>query len=215
GLRRAASGDLAGAIEDHEAAVAAKPQLAQPYVNLISLYGRTQQWAKAEAAYRAVVELGYNLDDAHYNYGVLLDAQQRYEEAAAAYRKALEVNPFHALAHNNLGQALERERKFVEAAEHYQQAIVNRPSFRLARFNLGRMKIATGDFDGAIRELEPLREPVDGETPRYLFALAVAKVQSGRRAEGVELAKEARALALRFSQPELAQAIDRDLSRLQ
>lgn len=214
GLRRAANGDLAGAIEDHEAAVAVKPHLAQPYVNLISLYGRAQQWARAEAAYRAVVELGYNLDDAHYNYGVLLDAQQRYEEAAAAYRKALAVNPFHALAHNNLGQALERERKFAEAAEQYRQAIVNRPSFRLARFNLGRMKIATGDFDGAIRELEPLREPVDDETPRYLFALAVAMVQGGRRAEGVAMAKEARALALRFSQTDLARAIDRDLNRL-
>src|SRR5690606_41831199 len=47
GLRRAAAGDLAGAIEDHEAVVAAKPHLAQPYVNLISRYGRTKQWDRA------------------------------------------------------------------------------------------------------------------------------------------------------------------------
>lgn len=215
GLRRAAAGDLAGAIEDHEAAVAAKPHLAQPYVNLISLYGRTKQWDRAEAAYRTVVGLGYNLDDAHYNYGVLLDTLGRFEEAAIAYRKALEINPLHAQAHNNLGQALERERKFAEAAGHYRQAIASRPSFRLARFNLGRMRIASGDFDAAIRELESLREPVDDETPRYVFALAVALVHGGRKAEGIARAKEAQALALRYSQTELARTIGRELSRLQ
>ena len=215
GLQRAANGDLAGAIADHEAAVAVKPHLAQVHVNLIALYGRTEQWQKAEAAYRTVVELGYNLDEAHYNYGVLLDAQGRFEDAEAAYRKALAVNPFHAQAHNNMGQGLERRRQLSDAASHYAEAVRNRPSFRLARFNLGRMKIAAGDFAGAIEELEKLREPIDQETPRYLFALAVATAQSGRIPEGVALAREARALAVRFEQQDLVRAIDRDLSRLQ
>ena len=43
-------GDLAGAIDAHEAALARNPSLAQAHANLISLYGRTGQWAKAEAA---------------------------------------------------------------------------------------------------------------------------------------------------------------------
>src|SRR4029453_3059743 len=86
------------------------PALPQAHANLISLYGRAGQWAKAEQHYKAVLALGYNVDEAHYNYGVLLGSQQRWSEAAAAYRLAVAANPLHAQALNNLGQLLEGER---------------------------------------------------------------------------------------------------------
>src|SRR5438093_1460240 len=98
------SGDLAGAITAHEAALARDPSIAQAHANLISLYGRTQNWAKAEEHYRALVALGSNLGDAHYDYGVLLGLQEKWDLAAEAYRKAIGVNPRHARAHNNLGE---------------------------------------------------------------------------------------------------------------
>ena len=105
-LSRAApggTGDLPGAIEAHEAALARNPSLAQAHANLISLYGRTAQWAQAEAHYKALLAIGYNVDEAHYNYGVLLGLQRRWPEAAAAFRAAIDANPLHAMARNNLG----------------------------------------------------------------------------------------------------------------
>ena len=90
-------------------ALTADPSNAQAHANLISLYGRTHNWAKAEEHYKAVVELGVNVADAQYDYGVLLSMQERWDEAADAYRKALALNPLHAQAHNNLGQILERQ----------------------------------------------------------------------------------------------------------
>jgi len=214
GLKLADAGDLAGAIAAHEAALARDPSIAQAHVNLISLYGRTQDWARAEQHYRAVVAIGFNLDEAHYDYGVLLGLQERWGPAAEAYRQAIAINPRHALAHNNLGQILERDRRFDEAAAVYRQAVDSQPAFRLGRFNLGRMLLALGRTDEAIVELEKLIQPRDAEVPRYLFALATAHVRAGHRAEGIKWATDAKQLALEHGQHELAAAIERDLARL-
>ena len=214
GLKLAEAGDLAGAIAAHEAALARDPSIVRVHVNLISLYGRTGEWAKAEQHYRAVVARGFNLDEAHYDYGVLLGLQEKWALAADAYRQAIGVNPHHAEAHNNLGQILERDRRFDEAAAAYRHSVESQPAYRLARFNLGRMLIALDRAGDAIVELEKLTEPRDAEAPRYLFALATAHVRAGHRDEGIKWATDARQLALEHGQRELAAAIDRDLARL-
>ena len=214
GVKQADRGDVEGAIAAHEAALAIDPSLAQAHSNLISLYGRTRNWAKAEAHYRAVVKLAVNVADAHYDYGVLLGLQERWDEAAGAYREALVLNPLHAQAHNNLGQIHERERNLEEAAAEYGRAVESQPTLRIARFNRGRMLIALGRPDEAVRELQALTEPRDAEAPRYLFALATAHIRAGRREEGLRWATDARDLALKHGDTALAAAIDRDLAKI-
>lgn len=214
GTKLADDGDVAGAIAAHEAALAVDASLADAHSNLISLYGRAGQWAKAEEHYRAVVTLGVNLADAHYDYGVLLGLQDKWELAADAYRQALAVNPLHAQARNNLGQTLEQHRQFDEAAGEYRKALESQPGFRLARFNLGRMLIALGRPRDAASELQKLVEPRDAEAARYLFALSVALVRAGQKEEGIKWATDAKQLAIEFGQHELAAAIERDLARL-
>jgi tetratricopeptide (TPR) repeat protein len=214
GMKLADAGDLEGAIRAHEAALARDPSLAQAHGNLISLYGRSQNWSRAEAHYRALLDLGVNLGEAHYDYGVLLGLQDKWDLAEEAYGRALAVNPHHADAHNNLGQILERQRRLDAAARSYRQAVESQPGFRLARFNLGRMLIALDRPEEAVSELARLAEPRDAETARYIFALSVAHVRAGRRAEGIKWATEARAVALQFGQHDLAAAIARDLALL-
>jgi tetratricopeptide (TPR) repeat protein len=214
GVRLAEAGDLDGAIAAHEAALAQNPSLAEAHANLISLYGRARNWARAEEHYRAVVALGVNLGTAHYDYGVLLEMQEKWDLAAGAYRQAIAVNPLHAEAHNNLGQILERQRQFEAAADEYRRASESQPAFRFARFNLGRMLIALGRNTEAIAELEKITEPRDAEAARCLFALSTAHVRAGHRDEGVRWAIEARRVALEHGQQELAAAIARDLASL-
>src|SRR5205814_6018464 len=79
GLKLAEEGDAAGAIAAHEAALARDPSIAQAHANLISLYGQTRRWAKAEEHYRAVIALGVNLADAYNNYGGVLALQQKWD----------------------------------------------------------------------------------------------------------------------------------------
>jgi tetratricopeptide (TPR) repeat protein len=214
GVKLADAGDVEGAIAAHEAALALDPALAQAHANLISLYGRTRNWSKAEEHYRAFVASGAGAADAHYDYGVLLGLQEKWALAADAYRTALSLNPLHAQAQNNLGQALERQGKLTEAADAYRRAVESQPGFRLARFNLGRMLIALGKPGDAATELDKIVEPRDSDSPRYLFALGVAHVRAGRRAEGVKWSTEAKQLALQYGQSELAAAIERELALL-
>jgi tetratricopeptide (TPR) repeat protein len=214
GVKQADAGDIDAAIAAHEDALARDPGLTQAHANLIALYGRTRNWAKAEEHYRAAVKAGSGLADAHYDYAVLLGLQEKWELAERAYRDALAVNPMHVQAHNNLGQVLERQRNFNDAAESYRRAVESQPGFRLARFNLARMLIALGRPAEAAAELEKTVEPRDAEAPRYLFALGVAYVRAGRKEEGIKWSLQARALALQLGQNELAASIDRELKQL-
>ena len=214
GVKLADAGDIDGAIAAHEAALARDPGLTQSHANLISLYGRVGNWPKAEAHYRALVQSGDAGADAHYDYGVLLGLQAKPDAAIEAYRQALALNPMHARAQNNLGQALEQQRRLSDAADAYRLAVQNQPGFRLARFNLARMLIALGRPGDAAIELEKIVEPRDADAPRYLFALGVAHLRAGRKDEALKWSLEAKALALRFGQHDLAAAIDRDLATL-
>ena len=223
GVSLAETGNVDAAITAFEEALERDPSLAQAHANLISLYGRARNWAKAEEHFQRAVALGFQSADAQYDYGLVLSMQEKWDAAEAAYRQALALNPLHPQAHNNLGQLLERPRSasatdrtaaLNAAAAEYAQALEAQPSFRLARFNLGRMMLALGRNDEALAEFNQLQTPVDAETPRYVFALSTAEVRAGRKDEGVRLANEARRMALEFGQTDLAAAIDRALATL-
>jgi tetratricopeptide (TPR) repeat protein len=215
GVSLAAAGDVQGAIAAHEAALARDPSLAQVHANLVSLYGRIGNWAKAEEEYRTAIAKGFNNAEAHYDYAVVLGLQQKWDSAEEMYRKALSVNPLHVQAHNNLGQILERRRDVQGAAAEYRQAVEAQPTFRLARFNLGRMLLALAKPSEAITEFQAIQQPVDAETPRYVFALSTALVRAGRKEEGIKAGFAAERLASEYGQPELAAAIARELAKLQ
>jgi tetratricopeptide (TPR) repeat protein len=214
GVALSASGDLNGAIDAHEAALAADPSMVDAHANLINLYGRARNWPKVDEHYHAALSARADLADVHYDYGVIQGMQDRWGPAEEAYRRALQINPLHAQARNNLAQILERRRDFEAAAAEYRRAIDAQPTFRLARFNLGRALLALGRPADAIVELEKLQQPRDAEAPRYLFALATAHVRAGHKDEGLKWALDARQLAIAHNQSELADAIDREIAKL-
>jgi len=215
GVRLGNAGDVEGSIREHEAALEGDASLAQAHANLISLYGRAHRWDKAEEHYRAAVTLAPGLAEAHYDYGVVLVEQRRPREAAAAFERALAINPNYATAHNNLGNMLEADGRGAEAESHYRAAIANDPTYRLARFNLGRLLVAQRRHAEAIAELEKTLVPEDGDTPRYLYALAAAWVRAGDRDKGRRYGKEAQEKAVALGQTELAATIARDLRSLE
>lgn len=205
-------GDVPGAIAAHEDALQRDPTLFQAHANLIALYGQAGNWQQAEAHYRAALDLGGEVGDIHYDYGVLLGLQQRWGDAIKAYRRAIDVNPGHAVAHNNLGEALERTGQLRPALDAYREAVTRQPGFRVARFNAGRLLVASGAALDAVAMLEPLAEFRDPEAPRFLLALGIACIRAGRKEEGVKWVTEAHRLAVEHGQSDLAAAIARDLA---
>ena len=215
GLALQTSGDDPGAIAEFEEALSANPEASAAHVNLIALYAKARDWPRAGAHYQALEKSGTVPVEARFNYALALAAQGRGAEAADLFRQVLAVNPHHAGALSSLAQLAEMEGKVPEAATLYGQAAAAAPQDPVIRFNVGRMLIAQRRFDDAVAELSPLRATEHPDRPKFLFALATANVLAGRVADGRQLAVEARDLARARGQGALADAIDRELAKIQ
>jgi tetratricopeptide (TPR) repeat protein len=215
GLQRERQGDVTGAIQAYEAALAVDPATVAPRVNLIALYGRQQEWRKAAAHYEALTYAGATVPaEAHYNHGVCLAAQGKIDAAADLFQLAVSLNPQYAGAWSNLGQIAEMRGRIEEAETHYRQAAEQAPADAAPHFNLARMLIARRKYAEAIAALQPVVARDVPERPQYLFALATAHVLSGDVPTGRGYAVEARDLARAGGRHELADSIDRELARL-
>ena len=214
GIALGRSGDLEGAIREHEAALARDPSLVQAHVNLISLCARAGRWADVDAHFRAAIASGTALADANYNFGVAELDRGQADRAADAFHAALDANPRHAGAWNNLGQLAEQAGRLEEATKDYRQASASAPANPTARFNLARMLLARGELDAAVVELEQLTADDHPDQPRYLFGLATAWIRKGDVPRGRQYAEQAHALAVARGQSEIAAAIERNLARL-
>ena len=207
-------GHLAEALAFHEQVIQADPNLDQAWVNLISLYGRTQQPERAEQAYKRAIALAPNRADAYYNFGVLCFAMERWAEAGQVFQKSLELDPLNAEAAHNLGVVVERDGKLNQAAALYQKAIAIKPDHRLAHFHLGRIYANQRRFDQAVAEFEQTIEPLDEQSPTYLYALGATQARAGRKQLAYELLNRAKVEAARFGQDPLMKSIERDVETL-
>ncbi len=82
---------------------------------------------------RQLVPLRKELEDAHYDLGVMLQEQERFDDAIKEYEKVLQINSDDADAHYNLAliydahqndpqRAIEHYQKYLELAPHDPQA---------------------------------------------------------------------------------------------
>lgn len=214
GRQLEAEGRLKEAVALHLEAIGVDPKLAQAHVNLISLYGRLAEVEKAEQSFRKAVELEPDRGDAYYNFGVLCFERERLEEARKAFERAVELDPNHPEALHNLGSLVERDGQWDRAAELYRRAISLKPDYRLAHFRLGRIYANQKKYSDAIQQFERTLEPVDDNTPVYLYALGATYGRSGNRSRAVEMMRQARSHAAALGLTKLVSSIDRDLQSL-
>ncbi len=207
-------GQLPQAAALQEKALAAEPKLTLAWVNLISLYARLGQPQKAEAAYREAIKLEPRNAEAHYNFGVLTAQTERYADAQQAFTAAIAADPHHAEALDSLGALVEVTGALHRAAALYRRAIAARPGLRLAHYHLGRILANQRRFPEAIGEFEKSIEPVDDQSPGFLYALGATHARAGATARAIEILERARAEATRWQQTPIATAIERDLATL-
>jgi Tfp pilus assembly protein PilF len=210
------AGRLDDAVREQEAALAADPLNVQVRVNLISLYGRTGNPAKAQEQFESAIRLNPGRSDAWYNYGVLLlHERASFAEAERAFRRAVEINPDHAESHDHLGMLYEQQGRLDDAAVEFRHAVAAKPDYPAARFHLGRILVNQQKYDEAIRQFLRALDPETEQTPACLYALGATYARSGDRPRAVEYLRKARAAAVTHSQQQLLAGIDRDLKTLE
>jgi len=208
-------GKLHEAAELQERALAADPKLIQAQVNLISLYARIGEPEKAEASYRKAILLEPKNAAAHYNFGVLCAQNERFDEASRAFEAAIAIDPRNADALDNLGAIVERTGAWDRAAALYRRALAANPNLTLAHYHLGRIYANQRRYSEAIAEFEKAIEPINSQTPAFLYALGATHARAGSVPKAKEILRRAQVEALRWDQRPLAGAIERDLMKLQ
>jgi protein O-GlcNAc transferase len=207
-------GRLDEAIREHEAALAIDAANVQVHVNLISLYGRTGDPARAKQHFEAAIKLDPGRSDAWYNYGVLVFHEQSLTEAQQEFQHALQINPSYAEAHNNLGAIYEQQGRLEQAADEFRAAIAAQPNYPLARFHLGRILVNQQKYDEGIHQLQRSLTPEDEQTTAYLYALGAAYARAGDREQARAYIQKAHDAAVARGQSKLLSSIDRDLKAL-
>jgi len=166
-LRRAERANEAGqlnlALALHQQALQQDPQLAEAWINLISIHARLKQPEAAAKAYEQAVKIAPNRTDAYYNFGVFCQQQERWQEARAAFLKTVSLDPRHPEAYLNLGSLAGRQKNFDEAAAAFQKAITARPDLAAAHYNLGLIHAYRHNFPAARASLKKAREHANPE----------------------------------------------------
>lgn len=120
------------------------------------LLASARQWqqsgelARAEDAYRQLLELDPGNAELWYLLGAVCQPQAKPTEALAAYQRAVTLKPQFAQAHNSLGIGLAQQGRSREAGECFAQAVRAQPDFAHAHNNLGNAHKEQGRRDEAL-----------------------------------------------------------------
>jgi len=151
------------ALAEYRAALAIRPDYADPYNNIGQIEQDFGRPADALASYDRALALDPALAPAHANRANALDDLGRFDEAERSYRAAIRLDPDIPEAHNDFGVALAKHDRLEEAVAELRTAIRLRPRYGNAYLNLARALSQLGRSDEAI---ETLREGVRLEPDR-------------------------------------------------
>jgi hypothetical protein len=120
-------------------------------------------------------------------YASALRARKQYPRAVEAARKAVERDPASVDTQYELAQALIAAGRGAEAVAPLEQVIAKNRSFdsEAALFALGKIRLASGDLESARVALEEVGSR--SSRPEFLYELAIALAQSGRRDEAARV----------------------------
>jgi len=115
GMRRFDAGDLEGAAQAFERALALDPGFERALYQLGNVRQDQKRWSDAERLFRAALALAPEHAQAHNNLGVALQMLGRTREAEASYTRAAELDPALVHPYLNLGRMLEESGRRAEA----------------------------------------------------------------------------------------------------
>jgi tetratricopeptide (TPR) repeat protein len=171
-------------------ALAANPDLAEPFNDLGVLFAAQHRWGEAVACYQRALQRSPRMVEALNNLGNAFRDQQRMAEAIPCYEQALAHDPRFAAAHNNLGVALAQLGQIEAAILCYERAVQFDPDSVEPLNNLGNAWRDLGRTNDAVAcFLQALRSrPVSAE---ILCNLAASWQQQGKLPEAVAALRQA------------------------
>ncbi len=172
--------DMTRAAQDFQAAADRLPGFAPAWSNLGATLGELDRPADALVAFERALALDPLSAQALNNVGVVRRELGRLTDSEAAFRQVIELLPRLAFGHYNLGHTLFLQGRFQAALSAYAEGQVLDPEKNPVQASrLALCKVATGDADGALRDLQratsglprDYRQQLLAETSAVLWAL--------------------------------------------
>jgi tetratricopeptide (TPR) repeat protein len=136
GVILARQNDVAGAIGQHQQALAINPEYAEAHANLGHEFMLAGQFEAARPHLEEAVRLKAGLSSAHLDLGVLVAARGNYQEAMRHLSEAVRLAPDNPEAHSNFCYALQHAGRVDEAIDQCRYALRLRPDYPDAQYNL-------------------------------------------------------------------------------
>jgi predicted AlkP superfamily phosphohydrolase/phosphomutase/Tfp pilus assembly protein PilF len=183
------SGDKVAAERELLASLQIDPSLGDPLTELHTLYQGTAKIPTLEG----IVRKGLALNEqsvVHHNWmGLILEWNRDLPGAEREFRRAMELDPDYAATMANLGAMYGRSNRLPEAVAILKRAVAKDDTNLEAWVNLGAAQGRLQHPKEAIAALETARGKGRKDTTLY-NALALAYLQDGQKAKGVDYLKE-------------------------
>ena len=147
------------------------PGFAPAWSNLGATLGELDRPAAALASFETALALDPANPQALNNVGVVRRELGRLTESEAAFRQVIQLTPGMAFGHYNLGHTLFLQGRFQAALSAYAEGQARDPEKNPVQASrLALCQVATGDADGALRELRRATGGLPREYRRQLLA---------------------------------------------
>ncbi|UCC41035.1 MAG: tetratricopeptide repeat protein [Candidatus Aminicenantes bacterium] len=147
---------------------------------LASIYNKQRNYQSAISAYKKIIELDPNRDDAHFGVGAVYFKMRRFKEAISPLEKSIQLNLDNIEAYFYIGNSYEELRDFAKAADAYEKFLELNPEDTLqAHFQLGLCLMELERHEDAIKAFEEAAK----ENPQDLkinYKLAQAYERAGQ-----------------------------------
>ena len=157
GLEQAKAGDLAGAVDSWESALALKPDYHQVWYNRGKALVQLERWEEAIASHDKALEIKSDDYLAWNNRAEALGKLSRWEEAIASCDKALEIKLDYYLAWYNKANFLVSLGNLTEAVNSYDKALEIKPNFYNSWYQRGNVLRDLGLMEEANKSWEKAR----------------------------------------------------------
>ncbi len=161
-------------------------------INLGSAYMMRQDYAEAEAEFRALLAVDPMYQRAYYNLGLLALRQNQPDAARVSFERAVRLSPYDANAQTHLGILALRAGDVQTAEVSFRAALDVNPTQRDALNNLATIHLQRREWAAA---LDLVTQSLH-QAPEFLEASynrGVALAGLGRRAEATAVLRETRA----------------------
>jgi len=164
--------------------------------------------------YREALALAPDYAEAYNNLGDALVHKNAAKEALVQFQKAVQLDPTYTIARVNLGTLLGRTGQIDQAIVQLKKVVELKPDAASARRDLGHALADNRRFQEASVELEEAVKLSGKRDALALFLLGRVYTDLGRTSEGVQLERQALALASEQNNSALVQAVSAHLSGL-